>query len=117
MTWVLRSLGSAGPVINHPGFDSKGMYLRIYDPEAHDGMGTIEFTTDPYQAQTFRTPAAASLFINIQPKARRMRPDGLPNRPARHFHWELIRLDDASESHQDEVGQGELGRWPLGKRT
>jgi hypothetical protein len=50
--FVIVCHGFAGVLVGpDPGFDPTGMYLKSYDPDAHDGFGTIEWTEELSEAK------------------------------------------------------------------
>lgn len=62
-----------------------GEYVKVYDPEAHDGRGYIEFTLDLKEAITFASRREAMDFWRTVSVTRPIRPDGKPNRPLTAF--------------------------------
>jgi hypothetical protein len=66
-----------------------GQYLAAYDPEAHDGMGEAEWTTNPDLAMRFPNQVAALECWRTVPASRPLRPDGKPNRPLCAFTVEV----------------------------
>ena len=56
-----------------------GCYLAAFDPDARDGHGTAEWTTDPAGALIFASFRAAFACWQAQSAARPIRPDGKPN--------------------------------------
>ncbi len=62
-----------------------GCYLAAYDPEAEGGEGSASWTADPAEAMAFGSAIEAMICYRAQPKARPLRPDGMPNRPLTVF--------------------------------
>jgi hypothetical protein len=62
-----------------------GVYLRSYDPEAHDGRGAADWTADRAAAKVYPSFVAAFEAWRQVPKSRPKRDDGRPNRPLTHF--------------------------------
>ena len=58
-----------------------GLYLKSYDPEAHDGEGLADWTPDKADAQVFDSAVEAVRLWKAVPLARPTRPSGVPNRP------------------------------------
>ena len=84
-----------------------GAYLARYDPEAHDGQGWAEWTTDPGQALTLPDAVAAMRLHQAVPARRPVRPDGKPNRPLAAFTIliEPVPGEEADNDH-DNPGEG-----------
>lgn len=89
MSYVIRCLGFSG-IATQPGPDVKGSLLKAYDPEAHDGRGWAEWTHDLNQAREFDSPTEAWFLWRAIPKSRRLREDGMANRPLTAFTVEII---------------------------
>jgi hypothetical protein len=64
-------------------------WLKSYDPEAHDGRGTVEFTDDASEAMTFPDVQTAHACYYQIPKAKPVRDDGPPNRPLTAYSIEI----------------------------
>jgi len=62
-----------------------GQYLKSYDPNAHGGRGTAEWTVDIAKAMVFPNPTALLRFWKQISKVQPIRPDGKPNRPLTAF--------------------------------
>jgi hypothetical protein len=62
-----------------------GQYLKSYDPDAHGGRGTCEWTADKAAAAVYPDFAAAFEAWRQVPKSRPRRDDGQPNRPLTAF--------------------------------
>lgn len=60
-------------------------YVELFDPDAHDGRGHIELTTDPAAALRFPDQVAAWQCWKQASTVRPTRPDGQPNRPLTAF--------------------------------
>jgi hypothetical protein len=66
---------------NRNGDPPTGAWLVAYNPDAHDGRGTAEWSRDPARAMRFVDAAAAFECWVLQSTVRPLRPDGQPNRP------------------------------------
>lgn len=85
---VSRGLADGRPLWN-------GEYLRAYDPEGLDGMGSFEWTPNLTEALKLSDhPAAFGLWRSV-PKSRPRRSDGKPNRPLTAFNIEILTIPDA----------------------
>jgi len=88
---VLRCLGrptdGSGPV---------GQYLERYDPDAHHGRGTADFTADLAGAKRYATFAEAWAELGRIPRARPWRADGKPNRPLTTWTMEIVPVAEAA---------------------
>jgi hypothetical protein len=62
-----------------------GQYLLSYDPEAYQGRGWAEWTSDRAKALVFTDYSTAWEFWRQVPRCRPKRPDGHPNRPLTAF--------------------------------
>jgi len=69
-----------------------GTWLKSYDPEAYDGRGDVQATTNRDEAMRFDSLQEAHELWKRQPKARPLRDDGKPNRPLSAF---TIRVEPA----------------------
>jgi hypothetical protein len=58
-----------------------GRWLKHYDPDAHGGLGLVEWTRDVSQALKFADIEEAAQYYRQQSTIRPLRPDGQPNRP------------------------------------
>lgn len=65
-----------------------GQYLQSFDVDAHDGMGTAEWTADIDRAMKFDTMVEAVEVWRTQSRVRPLRGDGRPNRPLTAFSVE-----------------------------
>lgn len=74
--------------------DPAGAWLKAYDPEAHEGRGSVEWTDDVAQAIAFDSPAQAWAAWDTQSVACPFRPDGEPNKPLRAFSICIAPLQD-----------------------
>jgi hypothetical protein len=84
---VIISLGLAdGRPMNN------GEYLKAFDPEALDGMGSFVWTKDKQNALHFDDAADAFILWNTVPKCRPTRSDGRPNKPLTAFSVEIVDL-------------------------
>ncbi len=63
----------------------KGEYLQSFDPEAHDGRGDAEFTSNIKKAKVFADGVEAIKAWQSQSRTRPLREDGRPNRPLTAF--------------------------------
>jgi hypothetical protein len=73
-------------------FDMEGVYIKSYDPEAHNGGGDARYTHKLSEALKFKDFKEAYEFADRIPAARPLRADGKPNRPLRAFHLEFINV-------------------------
>jgi hypothetical protein len=90
MSVVIRCMALTG-ITRKPGRGSPaGMYLKAYDPEAHDGQGLADWTGKLEDALKFETATEAWNLWRTVPKSRPVRPDGKPNRPLTAFTVEII---------------------------
>lgn len=87
---VIQCLGLIGRVMVPDGANPAGLYLKFADFEFQDGRGHVEWTGKVEDAQVFPDSAHALEFWKTVPKARPIRPDGLPNRPLTAFSVELL---------------------------
>lgn len=71
---------------------NNGEYLKAFDPEALDGMGSFVWTPDKQNALHFDSALDAYLLWNMIPKCRPLRPDGEPNKPLTAFSVEIVDL-------------------------
>lgn len=81
--------GIAGVAVEPTNGSPEGQYLKSYDPEAHLGKGWAIWTSDVEEAMTWPLQALAWECWRQVPKARRIRPDGRPNRPLTAFTVEI----------------------------
>lgn len=72
-----------------------GEYVKVYDPEAHDGRGFIEFTKNINEAITFNSNREAMDFYRQISTTRPLRQDGKPNRPLTAFS---VMIENATRS-------------------
>jgi hypothetical protein len=63
-----------------------------YDPDAHDGLGLAEWTTDPMEAMRFSDQAAALARWKQTSTVRPLREDGKPNRPLTAVTVSVFRM-------------------------
>lgn len=73
------------------GFD--GQYLKDFDFEAHDGIGSATMTPDLAEAKVFGSMAEAIAFYKTSPKCRPWRADRRPNRPLTATNWQITPLE------------------------
>jgi hypothetical protein len=87
----LRILGPAtGPMV----IDGPAVWLRRYDPEAHDGQGAVGFTEDRAEALLFDDQQHAWDVYTSVARCRPMRDiDGKANRPLTAYHAEIVDVD------------------------
>lgn len=69
----------------------EGQYLRYFDPDGHDGMGTIICTEYKHEAMNFIDAHAALTLWRKQSTVRPLRDDGRPNRPLTAYTCELVK--------------------------
>jgi hypothetical protein len=67
----------------------KGLYLKEYDPEAHDGMGHVVWTTEIGEAMRFKDLTSVFSTWKRVPHSKPKRPDGKWNRPLTAYHIEV----------------------------
>lgn len=67
-----------------------GMYLKVYDPLAHDGRGMAEFTDELQDALVFPDVEFAYKAWSYVPENRPLREDGQPNKPLTAFTMEFL---------------------------
>lgn len=71
-----------------------GRFVRSFDHEAEDGLGSGAFTADPQLALRFGSRATALLFWRRQSRKRPLRPDGRPNCPLTASSVTIAPLSD-----------------------
>jgi len=93
--YLLRCVGLLGRTVRPTtGTDRAmviGQYLKSYDPEAHKGRGTAEWTADPDQAIHFSSAEEAFACWHQVPASRPVRKDGRPNKPLTAFSVEIAQ--------------------------
>lgn len=77
---------------NHLG--PEGQYLCYYDPDAFDGGGSAEFTTEIINAKRFDSINKALDFWRKQSSVKPLRSDGRPNRPLTAFSVSIEQFDN-----------------------
>jgi hypothetical protein len=83
----IRVLGDA---LHPPSFDSV-TWLAAFDPEADDGRGRIELTSDRALAMSFKSYRDAFATYQRVPKCHPVREsDGRPNRPLTAYTIEIL---------------------------
>lgn len=85
MTVIIRIVAAATGEAG----DLDGLFLREYDPDAHDGRGVITGTRQREHALQFADPGAALACWRQTSKVRPLRPDGRPNRPLTAYTVEV----------------------------
>lgn len=70
-----------------------GEWVKRYDPEAYDGQGDVETTSDPAQALVFPSHREAWDCWRQVPRNRPVRPDGKPNRPLTAFTVTIEKVE------------------------
>ena len=93
MSYVIRCV-DIGAGVRHAGPNVIGLLLREYDPEAHEGLGEVDWTRFPEDAMLFETTIAAWQLWRTIPIARPFREDGHFNRPLTAFTVEIIELKE-----------------------
>jgi hypothetical protein len=84
--YVIICQGVAGyPLDDQPQGAILGQYLATYDPEAHEGWGEAEWTTNIDLARRFDSTSDAYDCWRTIPASRPTRPDGKNNRPLTAF--------------------------------
>lgn len=84
MAYVLLCLGDA-----LGGMTDEGKYLKDFDVDAHQGLGSIHFGTLE-EAMRFDNRYAATKTVQTVSKVRPKRDDGKPNRLLSAWHWEVV---------------------------
>ena len=87
MPYVLLCRGNA-----LDGVTDDGKYLRAFDVDAGDGVGSVEWGTLD-EAKRFPTRFEATKTVMTVSKVQRKRDDGKPNRPLTAWSWEVERVD------------------------
>jgi hypothetical protein len=85
MHYLIKNEGNAAYTLTGKGDPCIGMYLKSYDPEAHDGGGEAIWTSNKDEAMHFENQMIAWQLWKVVPKARPTREDGKPNRPLTAF--------------------------------
>jgi hypothetical protein len=67
-----------------------GEYVRKYDPDAHNGIGFVEFTNDKSRAIKFPSIVEAIRFWQQTSVKLPLRADGKPNRPLTAMNAEIV---------------------------
>lgn len=98
--YVIHIIEQVGPNVNGKplGRPDVPVYIRGADVEAHEGMGEVELTADPYRAKSFGSLESALAFWNQQSKVRPTREDGKPNRPLMAYTVSIDPIDDKKGS-------------------
>lgn len=91
MPFVLRFVAPAGQTTNMT--PAEGAYLESFNPEAYDGRGVAEWTTDAARAARFPTREAAVRAWHGVPNCRPVRPDGRPNKPLTAYSLAVEPVD------------------------
>jgi hypothetical protein len=86
----MRCMALTGRARHPSGGTPMYQFLKSYDPEAHDGMGFAEWTTELDQAMKFDTAGEAWMLWRTIPTSRPRRPDGQFNRPLTAFTIEVM---------------------------
>lgn len=87
MSFVLVCHGLATEGVESPP-ELAGQYLKSFDVNAHDGLGTAEWTVSVGQAMKFADLIEAVETWRTQSVVRPLRADGQPNRPLTAFSVE-----------------------------
>jgi len=69
-------------------------WLKAFDPEAFNGGGHVDITTNPSYALKFDSTSDCLRLWNMSPVCKPYREDGAPNRPLRAFSIVIRRFDD-----------------------
>jgi hypothetical protein len=88
MTVGIICKGLASGMIGAP----YGQWLRSYDPDAHNGRGEAQWTTDASLALAFSDAVEAHSYWTQTSRTMPIRPDGKPNRPLTAFTVEVAPL-------------------------
>lgn len=70
-----------GDALGNPVPDSSNRWVSFFDPDAHEGRGQVNATTDASGALRFGSMVAALETWQQQSSVRPQRDDGKPNRP------------------------------------
>jgi hypothetical protein len=70
----------------------EGRYLASFDPDAHDGRGSVSTTADQRFALIFHSNRAAFDWWTMQSTVRPFRADGQPNRPLTAYTVEFVKV-------------------------
>jgi len=92
MSFVIKYLEVAGHLTMNKYPPPAGSMVRMYDPDANDGLGDVLFTLNPKLALKFDTQTEAYEFWMQTSKVRPLRNDGLPNRPLTAFSVEIAPI-------------------------
>jgi hypothetical protein len=84
MSFVIRVSGMRGQTIAPSPAEADG-WVKSFDPEAYEGRGIAELTSDVAEAKRFSSMEEAYAFWRLVPEARPIRDDGRPNRPLTAF--------------------------------
>lgn len=83
---VIRCLALTGAIIDtNKEKEPVGLFLKSYDPNAHQGRGFAEWTSDKSEAMQFERPEYAMRFWRQTSTVMPRRADGQPNRPLTAF--------------------------------
>jgi hypothetical protein len=86
MTVVLKIIEIPMPLVKFP----DGLYLRDYNLEDFEGLGSFELTADITEAKRWASAAEALEAYRTASAVRPLRPDGRPNRPLTAFTVEVV---------------------------
>jgi hypothetical protein len=86
MTVVLKIIEIPMPLVKFP----DGLYLRDYNLEDFEGLGSFELTADITEAKRWASAAEALEAYRATPSNRLFRPDGGYNRPMTAFTVEVV---------------------------
>ena len=76
------------------GRQAGGAYLKFYDPDGHNGRGTVRTCRRIQDAMRFADAGAALECWRRQSTVRPLRTDGKPNRPLTAYHAEIVNLPE-----------------------
>jgi hypothetical protein len=92
MSFVIKIEWLGGHVSAPSRFE--GSYVSAFDPEAHDGRGSMSATFDKSEAKKFDNAADAMEFYRQQSKTHPIREtDGKPNRPLTAYTVSIETVD------------------------
>jgi hypothetical protein len=93
-SWVMVCRGVAGLSPNGPtAQDMNGKFLKAFDPDAHNGRGWAEWTSQRHLARRWNSPGEVLEFWRTVAKEHPVRADGKPNRPLTAFTIEPMQVE------------------------
>jgi hypothetical protein len=88
------TLKATGPMNLPLAQQIEDQYVEWYDPEAYDGRGDVQLTSDRAKAKLFASHEEAWTFWKQISKTRPKRADGRPNRPLTAFSVSIEPTED-----------------------